>query len=238
MANAKKKTIVVETAATPAVDPKTVRPDAPEAAMIASRKALATAARAESKAGAALALAVLDFRQYQPTTAKSFGAWAAKELAAEGITAAILSPRRLEQLAQTGEFLSRHDAPAITALPSRAILAMAQKEEELTAQGIQMAEVPAILNQRGGDSVATITALADYGREGDQRNEAEKRADEVAAFTETLVSVLARAIALGVSPFGKPWEEAQAIAEEREEKEKARHKAKMEAATAARNAKK
>jgi hypothetical protein len=128
---------------------------------------------------------------------ENFGVWCSIEFGRHGIG---LEGRNAYRLAQVGKLLAEfNNAPALLALPSRALTGLVQNRERLETQGLDLAEVAETLptfmkEQKIGNALDAVTALATFGVEGDQRSPELRRADERATRRASLVEQIANFI--------------------------------------------
>jgi hypothetical protein len=110
----------------------------------------------------------------------NFGQWCVIQFKAHDINS--VEARRAYQLAQIGQLLNENKhAVELVALPSRALLAMAQNEkavEDMGGAAAVAAALPEFMKaHKIGDTAAALTEFLEHGPEGDQRTREERKAD-------------------------------------------------------------
>jgi len=110
----------------------------------------------------------------------NFGQWCVIQFKAHNINS--VEARRAYQLAQIGQLLNENKhAVELAALPSRALLAMAQNENAVEERGGAAAVAAALPEfmkaHKIGDTAAALTEYLEHGPEGDQRTREERKAD-------------------------------------------------------------
>ena len=130
---------------------------------------------------------------------KNFGDWCSVQFKGAGITN--IDGGRAYQLAKIGEFLNANaNAPELLALSSNALLAMSRRAADITkATGLTPVEaakaLPAFMaEQKIGNSLSAVNALADHGIAGDKRTAETKSAD---ALIEWVFGMAAQIVARG-----------------------------------------
>jgi hypothetical protein len=111
---------------------------------------------------------------------ENFGQWCAFQFKKHEVVA--VEARRAYQLAQIGELLETNgNSKELAALPSRALLTMAQNEAQVNKRGGAQAVAEALpqfmKEQKIGDTAAALSELLAFGMEGDQRTREMKKAD-------------------------------------------------------------
>lgn len=130
---------------------------------------------------------------------KNFGDWCSVQFKGAGITN--IDGGRAYQLAKIGEFLNDNEnAPELLALSSNALLAMSRRADDIKkATGLTPVEaakaLPAFMTeQKIGNSLSAVNALADHGLAGDKRSTEEKTADTL---SEWIFGIAAQIVARG-----------------------------------------
>jgi hypothetical protein len=111
---------------------------------------------------------------------ENFGTWCSVQFKAANIRT--IEARRAYQLAQIGELLyTNGNAPELAALPSRALLTMAQNANAVEDHGgaVTVAQMlPDFMKaQKIGDTAAALSELLEYGPTGDPRDRETRKAD-------------------------------------------------------------